>query len=115
MAINIEWRRFKQNHLSSFAHQTREIDTLAITTPAITVLGVFIIKENTCHSPTIKAKEGMRTDGEKKEHRGGQKKTWTKKKKKRKREANKTETREEKPEKKPAYPSFTFVFKTQKQ
>lgn len=74
MAINIERRRFKQNHSSASAHQTRETDAPAVTTPAITVLGVFIIKENGCHSPIIKAREGMRTgegeDTEKMEHMG---------------------------------------------
>jgi len=45
MAINIE-ERFKLNHSSSSAHQTRETDAPAIITPAITVLNVFMSKEN---------------------------------------------------------------------
>jgi hypothetical protein len=71
MAINIEERRFKLNHSSSSAHQTRETDAPAIITPAITVLNVFMSKENAWHSLTIKAREGMHTrDGEKRK-RGG--------------------------------------------
>jgi hypothetical protein len=70
MAINIE-ERFKLNHSSSSAHQTRETDAPAIITPAITVLNVFMSKENAWHSLNIKAREGMHTrDGEKRK-RGG--------------------------------------------
>jgi len=38
--LTIEWRRFKENRSSSSAHQTRETDAPAITTPAITVLSL---------------------------------------------------------------------------